>query len=149
MSNVRFDPMRGFETAMRRVNDFMGDLDKGFNIEYGSFAPRVDISEDEKNLFFHVELPGLAKEDVKVTVNEEKILMIKGEKKHEIKEEDKANDKSYIRVERTYGSFTRTFQLPETVKSDSVTAKFDNGLLTLTLEKTEPKKPKEIEIALS
>ncbi len=149
MSNVRFDPMRGFETAMRRVNDFMGDLDKGFNIEYGVFAPRVDISEDEKNLFFHVELPGVAKEDVKVTVNEEKILMIKGEKKHEIKEEDKANDKSYIRVERTYGSFTRTFQLPETVKSDSVTAKFDNGLLTLALEKTEPKKPKEIEIPLS
>jgi len=149
MTNTTFDPMRGFETAMRKVNNFMGDIDKGFNIEYGSFAPRVDISEDEKNLFFHVELPGVAKEEVKVTVNEENILMIKGEKKHEIKEEDKANDKSYIRVERTYGSFTRTFQLPETVKPDSVTAKFDNGLLTLTLEKTEPKKPKEIEIVLS
>lgn len=149
MSIVRFDPMRGFETALRRVNDFIGDFDKGFNIEYGGFAPRVDISEDEKNLIFHVELPGIAKEDVKVTVNDDNILMIKGEKKHEQKEEDKNNDKSYIRVERTYGSFTRTFQLPETVKSDSVTAKFDNGLLTLTLEKAEPKKPKEIEIALS
>ena len=60
--------------------------------------------------------------------------------------EDKEGDRSYVRVERSFGEFTRSFVLPDTVKSDSVAAKYENGVLNLTLEKVEPKKPKEVEI---
>lgn len=139
MSIVRFDPFRNFGNMSRVFGDFFGDLEKGVNVEYGGFAPRVDISEDEKNVFLHIELPGIRKEDVKVTINEEKILSIKGEKKQEDKVEDNSGDRSYIRVERSFGSFTRTFVLPDTVKADSIVAKFENGVLNLTLEKVEPK----------
>lgn len=146
MSIVRFDPFRGFGELSKRMFDVFGDLEKGVNIEYGGFAPRVDISEDEKNVFLTVELPGIRKEDVKVTVNEDNVLCIKGEKKREETVEDKEGDRSYIRVERSFGQFTRSFALPDTVKSDSVQAKFENGVLNLSLEKVEPKKPKEVEI---
>jgi HSP20 family protein len=146
MSIVRFDPIRGFENMAKRVNNFIGEFDRGINIEYGNFAPRVDISEDEKNIYLYAELPGLKKEDVKVTINEENVLMLKGEKKREEKTE--AEDKSYIKLERTFGAFTRSFILPNNVKTDSINAKFEHGVLNLTLEKVEPKKPKEIEISL-
>lgn len=147
MALVRFDPFRGFDSVMRKMNDFIGDIDKGVNIEYGGFAPRCDISEDERNLYVHVELPGIKKDEVKVTIHDDNILMVKGEKKREEKVEN--DDKSFIRIERTFGSFSRSFALPENVKSDSINARFDNGVLTITLEKIEPKKPKEIEIAVS
>jgi len=147
MSLVRFDPFRGFEDIVRRMGGFMGDIEKGVNIEYGGFAPRIDIAEDETNIFVHAELPGVKKEDVKVTINDDQMMMIKGEKKQEVKED--SDDKSYIRVERTYGSFARSFQLPGNVKTDSINAKFENGVLTITLEKVEPTKPKEIEISVN
>lgn len=147
MSLVRFDPFRGFESVMKRMGDFMNDVDKGVNIEFGGFAPRADISEDEKSLTVNVELPGIRKEDVKITINEDNVLMIKGEKKREEKSE--SEDRSYIRVERTFGSFNRSFVLPQNIKTDSINAKFENGVLTITLDKVEPKKPKEIEISVS
>lgn len=147
MSLVRFDPFRGFEDAFRKMGSFMGDIDKGVNIEYGGFAPRVDISEDEKNIFVHAEIPGVIKEDVKVTLNDENILTIKGEKKSSAKEENE--DKTFIRLERTYGSFVRSISLPGKVKTESINARFENGVLALTLEKVEPVKPKEIEISVN
>jgi HSP20 family protein len=147
MALVRFDPLRGFENMMRKMNDFVGDFDKGFNVEYGGFAPRCDISEDEKNLYVHVELAGIKKEDVKVTINDDNLLIIKGEKKREEKQENE--DKTYIRVERTFGAFTRSFMLPENVKHDSINAKYENGVLNITLEKVEPRKPREVEISVS
>jgi len=148
MAIMRFDPFRSAGNISRVFGDFFGDLEKGVNIEYGGFAPRVDISEDEKNVFIHVELPGIRKEDVKVTMNDDNILTIKGEKKQEDTVEDKSGDRSYIRVERSFGTFTRSFVLPENIKSDSIQAKFENGVLNLALDKIEPKKPKEIEISL-
>ncbi len=144
MAVVRFDPMKGFDTLSRRMGDIMGSMEKGFNVEYGSFVPRVDVSEDEKKLFINAEIPGVSKEDVKVTVKDDNMLVIKGEKKSNIKDEDE--DKSYIRLERSYGSFTRSFQLPDNVNSDSIHAKFEDGILKLELDKKEPEKPKEKEI---
>lgn len=142
MALVRFDPFRGFESLTKKLNEFAGEFEKGFNIEFGAFAPKIDIAEDEKNIFFHVELPGIKKEDVKVSLTDGNVLMIKGEKKRE----DKVEDKCYIRVERNYGSFSRSFELPDNVKTDSISAKYDNGVLNLTLEKVEPQKPKEVEV---
>lgn len=148
MSFLRFDPVRGFEGLTRKVGNVMNDIEKGFSIEYGGYAPRVDIIEDEANIYFQFEIPGLKKEDVKVTVNEENILTIKGEKKREDVINDKADEKVMIRAERNFGSFTRSFMLPDNVKKDSISAKYENGVLNLTLLKIQPEMPKEVEVQI-
>jgi HSP20 family protein len=147
MAIVRFDPFRGFETLARRMSEMFEEFERGITVTPSDFSPRVDISEDEKNLYVTVEIPGVNKEDVKVTINDDNILVIKGEKKREFKTEDK--ERNFIRVERSYGSFQRSFMLPDNVKKDNVSAKFENGVLTITLEKVEPEPPKQIEIPIS
>lgn len=147
MAIVRFDPFRGFESLARRMNEFLDEFEKGFTVSTAEFSPRVDISEDEKNLYVTVEVPGVAKEDIKVTINDENILVIKGEKKREFKSEDK--ERNWVRIERSYGSFQRSFMLPDNIKKDNIQAKFDNGVLSITLEKVEPEPPKQIEVPIS
>jgi len=124
------------------MNQFVNELDKGFSFETGGFNPRVDISEDDNSIYVHAELPGLVKEDVKISLTEDRILTIKGEKKKESVEENK----NFIRTERMYGSFARSFVLPENIDIEKVDAKFNDGLLELVIQKKEPEKPKEIEI---
>lgn len=148
MALVKFDPLRGFESLARRMNSLANDFEKGFNIEFGSFMPKIDIAEDEKNIFLQVEVPGIAKEDIKLTISDENVLVIKGEKKREGKSEEKGEGYSYIRMERSFGEFSRSFMLPDNIKKDSISAKFDNGLLSVQLEKIEPEKPKEIEVSI-
>ncbi|MEJ5287156.1 MAG: Molecular chaperone (small heat shock protein) [Candidatus Kapaibacterium sp.] len=147
MAIVRFDPFRGFETLARRMSEMFEEFERGITVTPSDFSPRVDISEDEKHLYVTVELPGVSKEDVKVSINDDNILVIKGEKKREFKTEDK--ERNFIRVERSYGSFQRSFMLPDNVKKDNVSAKYENGVLTITLEKVEPEPPKQIEIPIS
>ncbi len=144
MTLVRWNPYRGFESMVKRMNDLVGDYDseREVDLNYGTFAPRVDIKEDEKNIYVHAEMPGLKKDDVKVTVNDDNILTIKGEKKAE----DKKEDETYVRMERMYGTFTRSFMLPDNVDKDSISAKFEDGVLNVTLNKKEPEKPKEIDV---
>lgn len=106
------------------------------------FALRVDVAEDNDNVFLHVELPGIEKQNVSVNVSNDRVLTIKGERKNEFKEEGK----TFLRMERSYGSFERSFTLPANVKTDSINAQFDNGVLNITLPKTEESKPKTIVI---
>lgn len=151
MSLIQYDPFRGFEGLTRRMNSFFDDFDKNFGIERSTFSPRVDISEDENSIKIHAELPGLKKEDVKVTINDDNVLVIKGEKNQENREEkkdDKEEKNVFLRVERSFGSFSRSFVLPENVDKDSIKGNFENGILNLTLTKKEPEKPKELEIAI-
>lgn len=148
MGIMRFDPRRSFEGLAKRMNEFVNEFDKGISFEFGGFAPRVDISEDEKYFYVHAELPGVKKEDVKLTINDDNVLIIKGEKKKAEKEEETQESKYYLRVERNYGSFTRSFMLPENVKKDSINAKFENGVLDISLEKIEPEKPREVEVEI-
>lgn len=146
MTLVKYEPFRGFEKLSRRMGKFMEEFDRNsLSFDSNDFLPRVDITENEKNLFVHAELPGMKKEDIKVSLNEDRMLTIRGEKKKEHREEDK----NYVRMERVYGNFTRSFILPETVDIDSVSAKFENGVLELTLNKKEPEQPKEKEITIS
>ncbi len=147
MAIIRFDPFRSFESLARRMSEMFDEFERGITVTPSDFSPRVDISEDEKHLYVTVEIPGVNKEDVKVTINDDNILVIKGEKKREFKTEDK--ERNFIRVERSYGSFQRSFMLPDNVKKDNVAAKFENGVLTITLEKVEPEPPKQIEIPIS
>ncbi len=142
MTLVKFNPMRGLEKAQRRFNSFIDDMEKGVSFEMGGFNPRVDITEDEKNLYVHAEMAGIPKDNVKISVNDDMLLTVKGTKqKEELKEEQ-----SYVRAERAYGEFSRSFVLPENIDVDNINAKYDNGVLELTLPKVEPPKPKEVEV---
>ncbi len=142
MTMIKFDPVRHFENMTRKMQNIAGEVEKGFVFEKGGFNPRVDITEYDNKVVVSAEVPGLAKEDVKVSVNEERILTIKGEKKKpEINEGE-----SQIRIERSFGEFTRSFVLPEDIDLDDIKASFKNGLLELSLSKKEPEEPKEINI---
>jgi len=148
MGIVKFDPFRGFESLSHKMNSMLSDFEKGFSVEYGSFAPRIDISEDEKNVYLQAELPGVKKEDVKITINEDNLLTIRGEKRREEKTEENDEKRSFIRIERAFGEFTRSFILPENIRKDSIAAKYENGILMVALEKVEPAQPKEVEISI-
>jgi len=149
MAIIKYDPFRSFEGLTRKMDNFLNNFNSGISLEYGSFLPKVDISEDDKLLYIHAELPGLTKDDFKVTVNEDNLLVIKGSKNKENEVKDSGNGRTYHRIERSYGEFTRSFMLPENLKRDSIKAKFEEGVLHLTLEKLEPVMPKEIEVSVS
>ena len=146
MAVVRFDPFKGFESMTRKMGALVDDIEKGVRLEIGSFSPRVDILEDDKTLVFQAELPGINKEDVKVTVNQDKVLVIKGEKKRDENIDENACDKCFLKCERNYGSFARSFMLPDTINDESIRAKFENGVLEVVLEKSEPEKPREVNV---
>lgn len=105
------------------------------------WTPVVDIVEDEKEFLIKAELPEVLKEDVKVTVEKGK-LTLSGERKFE-KEE---TGKKYHRVERSYGSFSRRFTLPENVDADKVEAEFKDGVLRIHLTKIEKPQPRQVEV---
>jgi HSP20 family protein len=146
MTLIKYEPFRGFEGIARRFNDFFSGFERNanFDMPVASFVPKIDVTEDDKYIFVHADLPGMGRDEVKVTVNEDGLLSIKGEKKEEIRKEDK----TIIRLERHYGQFSRSFVLPENVSKENIDAKFDKGVLELKLEKIEPEKPKEIEVTL-
>jgi HSP20 family protein len=108
------------------------------------WAPLVDISEDDKEYLIKAELPELKKEDVKVTA-EEGTLTITGERKFEKEEKGKR----YHRIERAYGSFGRSFSLPDDASPAKVSAEFKDGVLTVHLVKTAKAKPQQIEVKVS
>lgn len=144
MTLVRLNPWKAFEKAAAKLNDIASQAEKGFTLETGGFSPRADIIEDEKFYFLNLELPGISKEDVKISVNEENLLLIKGEKK--VSQKDGL---SYLRTERMFGQFSRAFALPDNLNSEAIAAKFENGILEITLPKVEPPAPKEIEINIA
>jgi len=105
------------------------------------WLPSVDVSETKNDLVIKAELPGLDTKDIDISMNNG-YLTIKGEKKHEKEEKDE----NYHVIERSYGSFTRSVRLPREVQSDKITASFKNGILKITLPKSEEAKKKEIKI---
>jgi len=138
--------MRDFGTS-NFFNDYFGGgnvLRQFLNDRTGLFSPRVDIAEDDANMYLHIELPGVEKEHVSASVSDDRVLTIKGERKNELKE----NGKNFVRMERSYGSFSRSFALPENVKADAVAAEFKNGILHLTLPKSEEAKTKQIAVEI-
>ena len=125
-----------------RLSTLFGRRSSGRDeITLADWAPLADITEDDKEYVIKAELPDVKKEEVKVTV-ENGTLTISGERKFE-KEEKK---KKYHRVERSYGSFVRSFTLPDQADSSKVKAEFKNGMLTVRVPKNEKAKPKQIEV---
>ena len=109
--------------------------------EETSFSPTLDVSETEKELIVKAEVPGMDKEDIGINLSDG-LLTIKGEKRHEKKEEKE----NYHCIERRYGTFSRTMRLPVDVETDKVDATYKDGVLTITLPKSETAKPKKIEV---
>lgn len=148
MAFVRFNPMWEFDNLTKEFDKMVKTVtnpETRPRVEFGGFKPRVDIQEDEKSIYFEVEIPGVRKDDVKVSVGEDNILTIKGEKRFEKKDDIKTCCKS----ERTYGDFERSFQLPELVSAEKIEAKYENGMLYLSVPKLEPVKPKETVININ
>src|SRR2546429_5472696 len=142
---TRWEPLQEMEEFQNRLSTLFGRPQRRGNgreeITLPEWTPLADIAEDEKEYLIKAELPELRKEDVKVTV-ENGVLTISGERKFE-KEEKK---KKYHRVERGYGSFVRTFALPEDADANKVKAQFKQGMLEVHLPKNEKAKPKQIEV---
>lgn len=143
MTLVKFEPLREFESLSNRIQKYFEDFPSLRNEYSSSFNPKIDISEDDKHLYVDAEIPGIKKEDLKVTI-QDNIITIKGEKKRE----EEKKEKNYYRNERCYGTFTRSFTLPAEVNSEKIDAKFEDGTLKITMEKMNQtaSKVKEIEL---
>lgn len=139
-----WDPFREMENLLERYKSsprksIAKSDDKTF--EVGDWMPVADIDETKDNFVVKVELPGVDKEDVRVNI-ENGVLTIRGEKQVE------TEDKKRHRVECSYGSFIRSFTLPQSVKADEIEAEYKNGILNLTIPKSEEAKPKQIDVKI-
>lgn len=144
MTLVRYNPNRLWGGLTRDIDSVFDSFFKAPAFRASGdydFMPRVDIVDEKDTVKINVELPGMKKDDIKVTVDEN-VLTISGEHKHESEEKDK----NYIRSERCYGSFSRSFTLPDDVNSEKIKADYKDGILTVGLTKIEKPKPKEITV---
>jgi HSP20 family protein len=139
----RIDPFREMNTLQSNLNRIFQDYGRGNDelMTSGTFVPPVDIYEDDHNIVLKMEVPGVDQKDIDITL-ENNTLTVRGERKIEkgVKEE------SFHRIERRYGSFARSFSLPNTVDSEQVSANYDNGILTIKLAKRAEAKPKQIKV---
>jgi HSP20 family protein len=139
----RWEPFRGAPTLHEQVNRLFGNVleHSGEESNLTSWAPAVDIYETEHELVVKADLPEIDPKDLDIRV-ENNILTIRGERKFE----KKVNEENYLRVERAYGSFSRSFSLANTVNAEAIKADYQNGVLTLAVPKREEAKPKQIKV---
>jgi HSP20 family protein len=143
MAPVKRDPGREMEDMLDLYRRTVGQPRAGSQevIATGDWTPRVNIAETDKAFEIKAEIPEVNKEDVKVTVHNG-VLTVQGERKLEKEEKGK----KFHRIERFYGSFTRSFTLPDNVDETKISASFKDGVLNLQIKKTEEEKPKSIEV---
>ncbi len=136
----------------RGMTPWFDDIDRWFDTAFaprrtepreGVWSPSLDISEDDGKILMKADLPGLDEKDLSVKV-EDNVLIVSGERKFE----KESADENFHRVERVYGSFERSFTLPETAETDKTSAKYDKGVLRVEIPKivSKPKKAKVVEI---
>lgn len=133
---VKRDDENPFSMLRRELDSLFDNFFRGFDMEpfesrFGTFSPRVDITENDKEIRVSAELPGLDEKDIDISLNKD-ALTIRGEKK----EEKEHKGKDYYRMERSYGSFSRTIPLPIEIETDKAEAMFKKGVLSITLPKT-------------
>jgi len=151
MAIVRWEPFRDLVSVQDRMNRIFDEAFRGqgraTDDEWalgGSWAPAVDIFEHEGNLVLKAELPGVDPKDVDVRV-ENNVLTLRGERKFE----SEVKREQYHRVERAYGSFSRSFTLPSAVDTEKIKAEYKDGVLRVTLPQREEAKPKQIAVAVT
>ena len=139
----RWEPYRDMLSIQNRLNRLIGDSVQAFSGPegVGSWVPPVDVVEEPERLVFRAEIPGVAKEDIDIKL-ENGTLTLRGEKKMEREVEGETAH----RVERFYGSFTRSFALPTTIDADKIQARYKDGVLELVLPKADAAKPRRIAI---
>jgi len=146
---TRWDPFKEMSDLHSRLNSILGltaarPADGKETMTVAEWSPLVDIAEDDKEYLIKAELPELRKENVKVTV-ENGVLSLSGERQYEKEEKGR----KFHRVERAYGSFCRSFTIPDDADADRVSAEFKDGVLTVHLAKSEKAKPKTVEVKVS
>ncbi|HEX6729100.1 MAG TPA: Hsp20/alpha crystallin family protein [Pyrinomonadaceae bacterium] len=146
MTIVRYDPFRDLRTLQEEVNRlFSTNLTRAFGddegIGRGAWSPSVDIFENKDQIVVEAELPGMKQEDFDLSI-ENNVITLRGERRFEKSQETD----NYHRVERSYGAFTRSFTLPQTVSGEGATAEYNNGVLRVTLPKREEAKPRRIQV---
>lgn len=150
MAVVKWDPFRELEEMSDRLNRVFNrpTLSRTGNgkeiMTAADWSPVVDVLENDKEYVIKAEIPEVKKEDVKITV-QDGVLTIQGERKHEAEEKGKR----FHRIERSYGSFVRSFSVPDFVDEEKVAAEFKDGVLSLHLPKTEKARPRAIEVKVS
>jgi HSP20 family protein len=151
MTITRFNPFRtpfsDVALLQNRLNSIFQDFpragDENDILAGGNFIPPVDIYEDPHKVVLKLEAPGIRQEDLDVRL-ENQTLTIKGERKFEAEEKEE----NFHRIERRFGSFVRSFTVPQTVDTGSINAAYDNGVLSITLNKKPEAKPKQVKIAV-
>ncbi len=141
---TRWDPFREVSTLQERMNRLFSDQLGAITHDEaltGNFVPPVDVYEDENSIQVRLEVPGIDEKDIDIRL-ENNVLTVRGERKFE-KEEKEEN---FHRIERRYGSFTRSFTLPATVNSEDVKADYEKGVLRIQLAKRAEAKPKQIKV---
>jgi HSP20 family protein len=144
---TRWDQSRGLTSLQDQFNRLLEanfTRDGSGHADLATWAPAVDIYETENELVVKADLPDLQDKDIDIRVANN-TLTIRGERKFE----KNVNEDNYLRIERAYGSFMRSFSLPNTVSSESIRAEYRNGVLTLHMAKREESKPKQIKISVS
>lgn len=146
MPVLRWRPMRDVHSLQVEINRMCEDLwgTREGETQTMRNMPPADIVEDQDHFSVTLEIPGLKKDEIKVTLQDQ-TLTISGEKKREAEEKNK----TYHRVERSYGTFVRTFELPSDVDANKINAEFKDGILMITLPKSEESKPKEIQVQVN
>jgi len=142
---ARFEPFRGFSTVQDQVNRLFNDTfrTQGEDSALTTWAPAVDIYETPNELVVKADLPDVNEKDIDIRV-ENNLLTIRGERKFE----KSVSEDNYLRVKRTYGSFSRSFSLPNTVNAEAIQAEYKNGVLTVTLPKREESKPRQVKVTV-
>ena len=144
---TRWEPFRGLNALHEQVNRLFEDnfaRTRAGQADLASWAPAVDIYETENELVVKADLPEVQEKDIDVRV-ENNTLTIRGERKFS----NQVHEDNYLRVERAYGTFTRSFSLPNTVNTEAIKAEYKNGVLTVSMPKREETKPKQIKIGVS
>jgi len=144
---TRWEPFRGLNSLQEQVNRLFQDnfpRSRSSQAELASWAPAVDIYETENELVVKADLPDVQEKDIDVRV-ENNTLTIRGERKFS----NEVHEDNYLRIERAYGTFTRSFSLPNTVDTEAIKAEYRNGVLSVRMPKREESKPKQIKISVS
>ena len=144
MNMIRFRPMRDMLNLQQEMNQLFSDAFRPEEEQdhQAQWMPRVDVAESDKDIVVQVEVPGMRREEINLTI-EDNVLTLSGEKEQEALEGYR-----YHRAERTQGRFRRTFSLPASIDSAKVKAAYKDGLLTITLPKVEAHRPKEITVSV-
>ena len=141
MAIVRWDPFRNMMSIKKQMDRALREWDDEAPTNTSAWRPAVDIVENENELVLDVELPGIDKKDIKIGV-ENRVLSVSGERAFS----DEVKEENCHRIERSYGSFYRSFTLPTSVDSEKIEAGYDNGVLKIRLPKREEVKPRQIEV---